>query len=288
MKKLDKKLLILLLLLALFFFIVIFYYLFKCIKIEKFEDKKEERKNIKVIQINKYGDEELAKLTKDVNEMMCDYLGLEYNFVDIDKKYYSNKMHPLTSKILYIRDLLDDSEENDIIIILHSDAWIENPHYTKNMIEKLLNSTKNGCFSREPYVANNTYINSGSFILKVNDYTKNMFDTLIKDLEHDPTYLGTEPFDQYYISNFVYKNTDKFYIFKPLVLNTPLGLVFKNNWNNRKNMNDYLKRKLDNGVRVEHLKQFKFEVMYDTEIYPNPKEEREYHYDNFYDDGMSF
>ncbi len=123
------------------------------------------------------------------------------------------------------------SSTDDMIIFLDSDAWIQNKYWLKNILDYLNRMNEyNGAFSRDPYSIKNTYINSGSFILKVNDFTKEMYKNLIIELDDETEQNNIWPYDQYFISDYVYKNKDKFLIFVPTVLNTPDGRVLRHNW----------------------------------------------------------
>ena len=62
-------------------------------------------------------------------------------------------------------------------------------------------------YSRDPYLINNTFINSGSFIIRINDYTKKMYSLLEQQAIDKPRWK--KPTDQYYISNFVFEFTNK-------------------------------------------------------------------------------
>jgi hypothetical protein len=58
---------------------------------------------------------------------------------------------------------------------LDSDAWIQNGYWLNDIINNLINNyEKHGCFSRDPYIKINTFINSGSFIIKNNDFIKEL------------------------------------------------------------------------------------------------------------------
>ena len=102
------------------------------------------------------------------------------------------------------------------------------------------NNEKQGCFSRDPYVKHNTFINSGSFIIKNNDFTKQMYSILIQDLNNNSSYHNKWPYDQYYISKYVFENKYNFVIFNPDILNTPIGKVLRHNWLKNQKMYDDL------------------------------------------------
>jgi hypothetical protein len=62
----------------------------------------------------------------------------------------------------------------------------------------------------------------------------------MKDLYSNGNYHNRWPFDQYYISNYVFENKTKFTIFIPDVLNTPIGKVLRHNWRKNQKMYDDL------------------------------------------------
>ena len=145
--------------------------------------------------------------------------------------------HPALYKIMMVNRFLskDVFGDADILIFLDSDAWIHNPV----MLEKLLNSlpsSKQGIFSRDPYTKRNTFINSGSFIIKINQYSKEMYSYLEKEVLKSEDNMGgiycgnSWPYDQIYISDFVFKNKDDFIIYEPEIINTPIGKIIKHSW----------------------------------------------------------
>ena len=84
-------------------------------------------------------------------------------------------------------------------------------------------------------------INSGSYIIKNNEETRNFLDEVIHLTGTNNTYYNSWPFDQYYMSKHVYTNCSKFYIFKCTVTNTPFGEIIRHNWfKNDKLKNDML------------------------------------------------
>ncbi len=214
--------------------------------------------------------------TQNVNKKFCKYACYEYVFIELENNKYGN-IHPATKKIHIVTDFLNNTE-CDILVFLDSDAWIQNISHLDSIINNLFNNdTKQGCFSRDPYVQKNTFINSGSFIIKNNDFTKKMYNDIIKDLYSNNTYHNIWPFDQYYISNYVFENRDKFTIFVPDILNTPLGKVLKHNWCKNTTMYDDLnklisleEKDLCNNVNV--VTPFFEKDYYDKENYPNTEE----------------
>ena len=141
-----------------------------------------------------------------------------------------------------------------------------------NIINNLINNDKKqGCFSRDPYLKRNTFINSGSFIIKNNDFTKQMYNILIKDLSTNNNYHNSWPYDQYYISKYIFENKDNFVIFIPDILNTPLGKVLRHNWLKNKKMYDdlaILYCDINNNLCFDKTN-FIEKDYYDNNIFPN-------------------
>jgi len=168
-------------------------------------------------------------LSQKVNKNCCEYFNYSYEFIENKNNEYI-QMHPATKKIFIVNKFLIYSDY-DVIVFLDSDAWVQDGYLLNEMIINLVNnSNKHGCFSRDPYINYNTYINSGSFIIKNNEFIKNMYNTIINQLANNKTYYNKWPYDQFYISNYIFKNKDLFNIFIPDILNTPLGKVIRHNW----------------------------------------------------------
>jgi len=125
----------------------------------------------------------------------------------------------------------------DMIVFIDSDAWIQNPHELHDLII-LLNEKENihGAFSRDPYEKQNTFINSGSFIIKNNNFIKQMYKEIIEEVKREPRHHHSWPYDQYYISKAVHQKKDQFYIYRPDVLNTPIGKILRHNWSKSSRM----------------------------------------------------
>jgi len=175
-------------------------------------------------------------------------------------------MHPATVKIYVLQEYIGRSQDG-VLVFLDADAWIQNPEYLFYIISKLVNdSSKHGAFSRDPYKARNTFINSGSFILKVNEFTKKMYQTLVNDLQNDISHHNKRPWDQYYISNFVHKNRAHFIIFSPEILNSPTGKVLRHYWWKNKFMYTELLQYMNSSMESSTIK---FELDYDTQSWPN-------------------
>jgi len=178
--------------------------------------------------------------TQEVNKKWCNILKYDYLFLNLDDFKYGGSMHPATKKIFVMNDTLQNAAY-DIFVFLDSDAWIQNGYWLNDIIRNLIgNERKQGCFSRDPYLPNNTFINSGSFILKNNDSTKGMYANIIDDLYDNLKYHFEWPYDQYYISKYVFENKEDFFIFNTLIMNTPLGKVLRHNWQKTQKMFDDL------------------------------------------------
>jgi hypothetical protein len=168
-------------------------------------------------------------LTQRVNKQFCKILGYEYVFLEIKNDEYGN-IHPATKKVYIVNNFLLNTE-CDFLVFLDSDAWIQNGYWLNDIINNLIgNDGKQGCFSRDRYLRGHTFINSGSFIIKNNDFTKKMYSDIITELENNNCFHNNWPFDQYYISNYIFENKDKFTIFIPDILNTPIGEILRHNW----------------------------------------------------------
>lgn len=208
--------------------------------------------------------------TQEVNKKFCDILGYGYKFIYFDNNKYGS-IHPATKKIHIVNDFLE-SNEFDVLVFLDSDAWIQNGYWLKNIINNLMNDQKkHGCFSRDIYSSRSTYINSGSFILKNNEFTKQMYKNIIHELYKNVSYHHKWQFDQYYISNYVYENREYFYIFALEIMNTPKGKVLRHNWFKNKKMYQDLSELLDNITKDKYFGNTSFNQNdhYDKEGFPN-------------------
>lgn len=207
-------------------------------------------------------------LTQRVNEIFCRYLGYDYLFLEIQNHEHGD-IHPATKKIHVVHKFLETSTY-DILVFLDSDAWIQIGRLLNDIINNLINdNTKHGCFSRDPYVEKNTFINSGSFILKINDFNREMYRNIINDLNNNSNYHNCWPYDQYYISKHIFEMKENFNIFVPDILNTPFGKVLRHNW--LKNQRMYID--LENLINDEDImrlqEQFEFHKYIDREPFPN-------------------
>ena len=197
---------------------------------------------ITVLQTDNRSFLKYVRMDREVNKKMCEYLqnkSLDYNhcYVELEPKYFE-KMHAATSKIFFVNDYLQNpNNKDDFLIFLDTDAWFHNPNHVNDIIKRLISDdSKQGCFSRDPYVDKNTYINSGSFIIKVNEYTKKMYKDIIEKFNNDNSHVYKWPYDQYYISDYIYEHRNDFIIFLPNVINTPCGMVIKHCWQKNQTM----------------------------------------------------
>jgi hypothetical protein len=234
--------------------------------------------NIHILQTDNRPTLDYLLLSQKVNKKMCSKFSYKYSYIPIDNDKYSFHFKQF-AKLYIVNDFIQNLND-DILIFLDSDAWIQNGFYLQTILNNLINDTnKHGCYSRDTYGHNWTYINSGSFIMKINDFTKNMYKELItsfekelKDNNNDDKILFEKntKCDQYYMSNFVFTNKDSFYIFQPSVLNTADGIILRHNWwkSNKmyEDMNEILKKDIitDNTI-------FDPNKYYDKKPFPNAK-----------------
>lgn len=233
-------------------------------------------KRICVLQADNRVNLDYLLLSKSVNQKMSNILDYDYQFIEID----TNKdTHPATKKINILHNFLHNCQYQ-IVIFLDSDAWIQNPNYIRDIINRLnTDETKHGCFSRDPYTSSYTFINSGSFILKVNDFTKNMYNELLKNIQNNRTFHNQWPYDQYYISEYVVLNRHKFDIYKTDILNTPYGIALRHNWYKNKDMYRDMNELLERDIMLTY-ENFDYQKFIDDtpiiEEYDNFKDKREF------------
>lgn len=252
------------LILALFFIVLVVLFLFLVV-FNEVENTKyvnpnlvsndvsaSKKHSVKIYQADNRPNLDFLLLSQKVIKMNCENFGFEYEFIQMDNNMYPNVPNFKTKKVYLLYDILLKSDQ-DFIMFLDSDAWIHNGKWLKDIINNMDNNKDiHGSFSRDPYyVRYVTYVNSGVFILKVNDFTKNMYKKIIEDLESYPKYHDMFPHDQYYISNFVYENKENFYVFKPTILNTPSGIVVRHNWRKDKKMYDDMNYIIKNGIKID-------------------------------------
>lgn len=211
--------------------------------------------NVCVLQADNRPTLDYLLKTQKVNKKFCDLLGYTYLFVDLNT--IPSNLHPATKKIILVNNMLQSNV--DVLVFLDSDAWIQNGYWLHEIIHT---NEKHGCFSRDPYLKKNTFINSGSFILKNNNFTKAMYKSILADLYKNDKHHHVWPYDQYYISKYVFENKEHFTIFVPDILNTPNGKVLRHNWDKNEKMYQDLKAiKFEKGVWSD--------AAYDEKVFPN-------------------
>ena len=243
-------------------------------------------KNVLVLQIDNR-DLDYLGLTKKLSIHQCQHMnktpemthGTQYHYMFLEMNpYLEPNKYPATSKVRAIYDILHHPafKAADALVFLDSDAWIQEPKYLHELVMKILDPTNSyqGGFSRDPYVKKNTYINSGSFVIAVNDYTRKMYKTIMDDMKTDKSHWWKHAYDQYYISKYVLEHKSDFLVFKPDIVNTPAGRIIRHNWWKTHKMYRDLYDLLDvNYVIPNPSVPYDFEVELDDQGYPNPMEE---------------
>lgn len=230
------------------------------------------------------------------NHKVCGVMGWDYLFREMKPEFFREN-HPAVGKIYMVHEWLQEQykklwenglvefEETVFLVFLDTDAWIQNASRLRQLLLEMGGNGeyggKMGAFSRDPYIRKNTYVNSGSFILRVNASLLKMYEEIIGKIEKEPRFLNEWPWDQVYVSSYVWEHRHEFLIFKPDVLNTGYGKILRHNWHktSRKLRDDlyYLccfpvdVNEMEKGVVVEEL---------DTEDFPNV-EEKGYDYLDF-------
>ena len=242
-----------------------------------------EKKHILIFQTDNRTDVDYVFLSGLLNTRTVQYINnnpeyfLDYNYsyqnLVMQPQHYSDLgIHPACGKILVIEELLRLTNA-DIIVFLDGDAWIQNCYHLHDLIKYMISENKNGVYSRDPYVLKNTYINSGSFILMVNDFTRQMYSEIKNELLNDTSYQNEWPYDQVYVSQKIYDNREKFVIFVPDMTNTPYGLVLRHNWYKNQKMFADMYDLLDvNKPWSEPIEKFDFSSKLDNNPWPNLEE----------------
>lgn len=221
-------------------------------------------------------------LTQSVNKKICKIFNYDYIFIDTSKIYIN--LDPKLRKITVINDFINNYKNYDILIFLDSDAWVNNGYSLNTIVNHLINdNTKLGCYSRDPILVFNTYINSGAFILKINDESRQMYKDIIVFVNNNPKFIThIHPFyDQPSISHYVFNNKDKFIIFNVEIFNTPIGSVIRHNWHKNKLMFDDLNKLLeilDNDNYESYNTEFDIQKNLDTNDFPNKRNLESYAY----------
>lgn len=192
---------------------------------------------------------EYIELSKMANQKMCAYLGYEYIFIPMDNqltqdKHASYGKIPVVYEFIKSRLALKESNrtsDSEIMVFLDTDAWIQDPFQLSKLLEYLEEKPeKHGCFSRDPYMKKNTYVNSGSFILKIDETSLKMYESLMAHVSETPEEWNVWPWDQIGFSKYVFENRENYLIFVTDVINSGYGKILRHCWNKyaRKMRND--------------------------------------------------
>jgi hypothetical protein len=220
---------------------------------EKREEKKGEhllKPNIYVFQTDNRGmspDYPFEFIPQSIrgNQKVCEAMGWNYLFREMNPEFYRDN-HPAVGKIHMVHQWLQeqyavlwkegrvDFETPTFLVFLDTDAWIRDVSRLRQLLNDMGGNGKyggkRGAFSRDPYIRKNTYVNSGSFILRVDASVMKMYEELVEKIEKDPRFLREWPWDQVYVSEYVWEHRDEFLIFKPDVLNSGHGKILRHNW----------------------------------------------------------
>jgi len=230
-----------------------------------------------ILQLESRPDMFFFLLTQEVNQKFCEKNGYTYEFRHLDNTAYGYNLDHKTAKLFALNDFIQNHDSDTILIFLDSDAWVQSHPGLNELLDFIQEKSHiHGCFSREPYLRKNTFVNSGSFMLKINPYTRQMFRTIIQDFANDRANGVIHDWhDQYYISKFVYDHINDFLVFVPTTLNTPCGDILRHNWwKSDKMYTDLLSVILDGGTSPTWGK-YDIVANLDTEPFPNPEEEGE-------------
>jgi glycosyltransferase involved in cell wall biosynthesis len=209
------------------------------------------------------------QMSRRINEAACAALpGFKYLFEPLVQRNSLETTHPALQKVYMVRDTIA-SQHADVIVFLDSDAWIQNAALLKQLVDNMYSERKQGAFSRDPYLAKNTYINSGSFIIKVNEYTMRMYNDIAEAIATDTRKWNEWPYDQYYISNYLYQNRADFFVFNPSMLNTPMGKVLRHNWLKNATMWEDMHKLQKTGPVTTLELDFNWTATLDVETFPN-------------------
>lgn len=220
------------------------------------------------------------KLTEYVNNVVVTRLSTEFNII---YKFILNttdeiNVHGATRKILTLLNFMNSNKDIDIIIFLDTDAWVQD----KNNLSQLLyylqdNSDIQGMFSRDPYYDINTFINSGSFIIRNNTFTRSLWSEMKEYMLSDNRFHNQWPYDQWYISEIIYRNRNSFLIFKPEVLNTPIGNTIRHNWYKSERLYTDIDKLVKSNCDGE-IKRLNIKSLLDTEPFPNKNKNDDYYF----------
>jgi glycosyltransferase involved in cell wall biosynthesis len=170
------------------------------------------------------------QLTMVANRRACALLGYEYRFEPLPEVGHGfESLDVRTRKVPLIASVLE-RRDCDVLVFLDSDAWVHSPALLRRVVDDLVSADKTGSFSRDPYEPRNTFINSGSFVLRNADPARAMYRTLLDAIAGDPSFHSRWPYDQWYTSRYVHAHKDRFVVYVPEVLNTPHGGALRHNW----------------------------------------------------------
>lgn len=265
-----------------------------------------DREKVLLIQCDTRLETDYVGLTKKLNKNKCNYLNefylkikrethkyqYEHRFYHMCNSHTEDKMHgvrhddwnryyakyfvdltnnnPASAKIFFVNDLLKMCETKvKFIVFIDSDAWIQNPVHLHSIIQKLNeNDNLHGAYSRDPYMKANTFINSGGFILKVNEFTRNAYKEMLSEYKINIQDHMNWPYDQRSISTIIHKYRDFFLIFKPDIINTPNGKVIRHNWWKNGKMYQDLYDNLN--PNIPYIIPDKLDIEGETDIAPYP------------------
>lgn len=224
------------------------------------------RNDLNYLGLTKLVNKNVVKFLQNMEDKTFDY---SYEFIFLDNKYHGTK-NPTIGKIYMVNELLHEAKY-DYIVFLDSDAWVQTPLYLHKLLLRIKDMPDiHGSFSRDPYMKTNTYINSGSFIIKVNDFSREMYKDIIDHTNRFDRYHDKWPYDQYYISDKIFKHRKHFAIFIPHMLNTPYGNILRHNWWKNYKMFGDLYALLDVNNNYHSPPDIDLERFLDREPFPNP------------------
>jgi hypothetical protein len=167
-------------------------------------------------------------LTCAVNAQHASAMRWGYRFDRmVTEKGYDSKSY----KIFQTRTMLREAHgAYDFVVFMDTDAWVESAPTLRWMVDTLAQD-RQGVFSRDPYVRGNTFVNSGSFVLRVNEYTLRMYDRLAGAMARRARRRKSYRWhDQELVSRFVHTHRNDFDVYEPDVVNTPVGKVIRHSW----------------------------------------------------------
>jgi hypothetical protein len=208
---------------------------------------------------------DLFNLNIEVNRLQCDKINVKHMFIPFKSD------NPVFDKIEVLYDFMENMKnEYDVIVNLDTiDAFINDAYKLKQLISILIKSDKYGMFSRDPnnhevpknlyneYNHNEnkaqTFINAGSFIIKNDEETRRFISDVIQYSKINTKFIKKWPYDQYYLSKYVFNNKDKFYILKCDVLNSPYGSILRHNWKKNAKLKNDMTTILREKVNLDEL-----------------------------------